>query len=115
MRGTEFANNGYRDGFSGLNNTEDSFKKSGTKVTVDTRKVHAVRSYFEWMPIRYVYETVLPWLNIVIDCWCGIDKPTLMTVCESGDHSKWANCWISLFSTPETTTAVSPTLVSLSS
>ncbi|KAK9435616.1 Alkaline phosphatase D-related protein [Metarhizium brunneum] len=48
----EFADNGYRDGFSGLNNTEDSFLKSGTKVTVDTRKVHAVRAYFEWMPIR---------------------------------------------------------------
>ncbi|KAG6030214.1 hypothetical protein E4U41_000155 [Claviceps citrina] len=48
----EFADNGYRDGFSGLNNTEDSFLKSGTKVSVDTRKVHAVRAYFEWMPIR---------------------------------------------------------------
>ncbi|KAG5948332.1 hypothetical protein E4U53_006314, partial [Claviceps sorghi] len=48
----EFADNGYRDGFSGLNNTEDSFLKSGFMVSVDTRKVHAVRSYFEWMPIR---------------------------------------------------------------
>ncbi|WXC51258.1 hypothetical protein QX201_010959 [Fusarium graminearum] len=48
----EFANNGYRDGFSGLNNTEDSFLKSGKKVSVDTRKVNAVRAYFEWMPIR---------------------------------------------------------------
>ncbi|TPX12916.1 uncharacterized protein E0L32_006796 [Thyridium curvatum] len=47
----EFANNGYRDGFSALNNTEDSFLK-GPKVTVDTRKVNAVRAYFEWMPIR---------------------------------------------------------------
>ncbi|KAG6006996.1 hypothetical protein E4U21_006516 [Claviceps maximensis] len=48
----EFSDNGYRDGFSGLNNTEDSFLKSGTMVSVDTRKVHAVRAYFEWMPIR---------------------------------------------------------------
>ncbi|WZH44332.1 PhoD-like phosphatase-domain-containing protein [Fusarium acuminatum] len=48
----EFANNGYRDGFSGLNNTEDSFLNVGPKVSVDTRKVNAVRAYFEWMPIR---------------------------------------------------------------
>ncbi|UNI16910.1 Alkaline phosphatase [Purpureocillium takamizusanense] len=52
----EFANNGYRDGFSGLNNTEESFlndgPKTGPKVTVDSRKVNAVRAYFEWMPIR---------------------------------------------------------------
>ncbi|KAM4054509.1 phoD-like phosphatase domain-containing protein [Hirsutella rhossiliensis] len=48
----EFSDNGFRDGFSGLNNTEDSFMKSGARVTVDTRKVNAVRAYFEWMPIR---------------------------------------------------------------
>ncbi|RCI15920.1 hypothetical protein L249_2835 [Ophiocordyceps polyrhachis-furcata BCC 54312] len=48
----EFANNGYRDGFSGLNNTEDSFLQTGRQVTVDSRKVNAVRAYFEWMPIR---------------------------------------------------------------
>ncbi|KJZ72285.1 hypothetical protein HIM_08326 [Hirsutella minnesotensis 3608] len=48
----EFANNGYRDGFSGLRNTEDSFLKTGAQVTVDSRKVNAVRAYFEWMPIR---------------------------------------------------------------
>ncbi|EQK97550.1 Alkaline phosphatase D-related protein [Ophiocordyceps sinensis CO18] len=48
----EFSDNGYRDGFSGLNNTEDSFLRAGAKVTVDTRKVNAVRAYFEWMPIR---------------------------------------------------------------
>lgn len=48
----EFANNGWKDGFSELNNTEDSFLKSGFKITVETRKAHAVRSYFEWMPIR---------------------------------------------------------------
>ncbi|KAJ4141603.1 hypothetical protein NW768_000818 [Fusarium equiseti] len=48
----EFANNGYRDGFSGLNNTEGSFSKDGRLVSVDSRKVNAVRAYFEWMPIR---------------------------------------------------------------
>ena len=49
---TEIANNGYKDGFSGLNNTEDSFMKNGIQISVDTRKVNAVRAYFEWMPIR---------------------------------------------------------------
>ncbi|KAL6356005.1 hypothetical protein LRP88_09590 [Fusarium phalaenopsidis] len=48
----EFADNGYRDGFSHMNNTEDSFLNEGPKVSVDTRKVNAVRAYFEWMPIR---------------------------------------------------------------
>ncbi|KAF4991861.1 hypothetical protein FDECE_13888 [Fusarium decemcellulare] len=48
----EFADNGYRDGFSGMNNTEESFLNDGPRVTVDTRKVNAVRAYFEWMPIR---------------------------------------------------------------
>ena len=51
---SEIANNGYRDGFSALNNTEDSFLNDGIRVSVDTRKVHAVRAYFEWMPIRQV-------------------------------------------------------------
>ncbi|GKT44510.1 alkaline phosphatase D [Colletotrichum spaethianum] len=48
----EFANNGYRDGFSGLNNTEESFLNDGPQVSVDSRKANAVRAYFEWMPIR---------------------------------------------------------------
>jgi len=47
----EIANNGYRDGFSALNNTEDSFIRDGG-VSVDQRKMNAVRAYFEWMPIR---------------------------------------------------------------
>ncbi|KAM7186370.1 alkaline phosphatase [Rhypophila sp. PSN 637] len=50
----EFANNGYRDGFSNMNNTEDSFRKDGIQVSVDQRKMNAVRAYFEWMPIRQV-------------------------------------------------------------
>jgi alkaline phosphatase D len=49
----EVSNNGYRDGSSGLNNTEDSFLKDG-RVSVDQRKMNAVRAYFEWMPIRQV-------------------------------------------------------------
>ncbi|KAI1203031.1 alkaline phosphatase-like protein [Nemania serpens] len=49
----EISNNGYRDGSSGLNNTEDSFYKNGG-VSVDQRKMNAVRAYFEWMPIRQV-------------------------------------------------------------
>ncbi|KAI0402802.1 alkaline phosphatase-like protein [Xylaria palmicola] len=49
----EVSNNGYRDGSSGLNNTEDSFIKNG-RVSVDQRKMNAVRAYFEWMPIRQI-------------------------------------------------------------
>ncbi|KAL8783705.1 MAG: hypothetical protein Q9213_004444 [Squamulea squamosa] len=50
----EVANNGYRDGFSALNNTEESFRNDGPNISVDQRKMHAVRAYFEWMPIRCV-------------------------------------------------------------
>lgn len=52
---TEVADNTYRDGSSELNNTEDSFIKDGG-VSVDQRKMNAVRAYFEWMPIRYVFD-----------------------------------------------------------
>lgn len=38
---------------SELNNTEESFIKDGG-VSVDQRKMNAVRAYFEWMPIRQV-------------------------------------------------------------
>ncbi|KAL8679396.1 MAG: hypothetical protein Q9186_004331 [Xanthomendoza sp. 1 TL-2023] len=50
----EVANNGYRDGFSALNNTEESFRNDGPSISVDQRKMNAVRAYFEWMPIRQV-------------------------------------------------------------
>ncbi|KAL8772471.1 MAG: hypothetical protein Q9209_002423 [Squamulea sp. 1 TL-2023] len=50
----EVANNAYRDGFSALNNTEESFRNDGPNISVDQRKLHAVRAYFEWMPIRQV-------------------------------------------------------------
>lgn len=43
----------YRDGQAELNNTEDSFLKSDG-ISVDQRKMNAVRAYFEWMPIRQV-------------------------------------------------------------
>ena len=49
----EVADNTYRDGSSELNNTEASFIMDGG-VSVDQRKLNAVRAYFEWMPIRYV-------------------------------------------------------------
>ena len=50
---TEVADNTYRDGMSRLNNTEASFIMDGG-VSVDQRKMNAVRAYFEWMPIRQV-------------------------------------------------------------
>jgi alkaline phosphatase D len=49
----EVADNTWRGGSSELNNTEESFIKSGG-VSVDQRKMNAVRAYFEWMPIRQV-------------------------------------------------------------
>ncbi|KAK0614930.1 PhoD-like phosphatase-domain-containing protein [Bombardia bombarda] len=54
----EVANNGYRDGFSALNNTEESFLNDGPSISVDQRKMNAVRAYFEWMPIRSVPDSV---------------------------------------------------------
>ena len=49
----EVADNTYRDGSAELNNTEDSFVKH-VGISVDQRKMNAVRAYFEWMPIRQV-------------------------------------------------------------
>ena len=49
----EVSDNTYRDGASHLNNTEESFVHDGG-VSVDQRKMNAVRAYFEWMPIRQV-------------------------------------------------------------
>ncbi|KAI0868066.1 PhoD-like phosphatase [Hypoxylon argillaceum] len=49
----EVADNTWRDGSSHLNNTEDSFIQDGG-VSVDQRKMNAVRAYFEWLPIRQV-------------------------------------------------------------
>ncbi|RYP18322.1 hypothetical protein DL766_008693 [Monosporascus sp. MC13-8B] len=50
----EISNNGYRDGSSGLNNTGGSFQNDGLGISVDQRKMNAVRAYFEWLPIRQV-------------------------------------------------------------
>jgi phosphodiesterase/alkaline phosphatase D-like protein len=47
----EVADNTWRAASSELNNTEDSFIKDGG-VSVNQRKMNAVRAYFEWMPIR---------------------------------------------------------------
>ncbi|EXJ87263.1 alkaline phosphatase [Capronia epimyces CBS 606.96] len=49
----EVGDNTYRDGSSWLNNTEASFVEDGG-VSVDQRKMNAVRAYFEWIPIRQV-------------------------------------------------------------
>lgn len=49
----EVADNTWRDGSSQLTNTEASFSRVG-RVSVDQRKMNAVRAYFEWMPIRQV-------------------------------------------------------------
>jgi alkaline phosphatase D len=49
----EVSDNTYRDGASELNNTESSFVSDGG-ISVDQRKMNAVRAYFEWMPIRQV-------------------------------------------------------------
>lgn len=35
-----------------MNNTEETFVNDGG-ISVDQRKMNAVRAYFEWMPIRY--------------------------------------------------------------
>ncbi|KAI1865129.1 hypothetical protein JX265_008176 [Neoarthrinium moseri] len=50
----EVANNVYRDGSSALNNTEESFRNDGPGISVDQRKMNAVRAYFEWVPIRQI-------------------------------------------------------------
>lgn len=55
---SEVADNTYRDGSADLNNTEASFIKDGG-VSVDQRKMNAVRAYFEWMPIRSVKRVKL--------------------------------------------------------
>ncbi|KAF1932826.1 uncharacterized protein M421DRAFT_250574, partial [Didymella exigua CBS 183.55] len=49
----EVSNNGCRDDSSVVNNTESSFFRIGG-VSVDQRKMDAVRAYFECMPIRQV-------------------------------------------------------------
>lgn len=48
----EVADNTYRDGSAALNNTEESFYQDGPGISVDQRKMNAVRAYFEWMPLR---------------------------------------------------------------
>ncbi len=47
LKPAQVADNTWRAGSSELNNTEDSFVKDGG-VSVDQRKMNAVRAYFEW-------------------------------------------------------------------
>jgi phosphodiesterase/alkaline phosphatase D-like protein len=65
----EVADNAYRDGSAELNNTEASFVADGG-VSVDQRKMNAVRAYFEWMPIRYVktpyHDKFYDWSDVTI-------------------------------------------------
>ncbi|OIW25400.1 PhoD-like phosphatase [Coniochaeta ligniaria NRRL 30616] len=49
----EVADNTWKAGSAHLNNSEDSFLNAGG-ISVDQRKMNAVRAYFEWMPIRQV-------------------------------------------------------------
>ncbi|KAE8147732.1 PhoD-like phosphatase-domain-containing protein [Aspergillus avenaceus] len=50
----EISDNTYRDGSAHLHNTEESFRKDGPRVSVDQRRMNAVRAYFEWMPLRQI-------------------------------------------------------------
>jgi alkaline phosphatase D len=61
------ADNTWKAGEAELNNTEDSFIKDGG-VSVDQRKMNAVRAYFEWMPIRQVEmdDNLRIWRNFEI-------------------------------------------------
>lgn len=63
----EVGDNVYRDGSSTMANNEESFTKSGG-VSVDQRKMNAVRAYFEWMPIRQVEmdDNLRIWRNFEI-------------------------------------------------
>ncbi|KAK1543601.1 PhoD-like phosphatase [Colletotrichum paranaense] len=49
----EVMDNPYRDGSAAMNNTEQSFIKDDG-ISVEARKMNAVRAYFEWMPLRQV-------------------------------------------------------------
>lgn len=60
------ANNGYRDGFSNMNNTESSFLKYGG-VSVDQRKMNAVRAYFEWVSNHASVKRRLVMTNLTAD------------------------------------------------
>jgi alkaline phosphatase D len=63
----EVADNTWRGSSSHLNNTESSFLGDGG-VSVDQRKMNAVRAYFEWMPLRQVEmdDNLRIWRNFQI-------------------------------------------------
>lgn len=79
---------GFQDGSSELNNTEASFISDGG-VSVDQRKMNAVRAYFEWMPIRSV---PLQCGSIPTDS--DVVKLRWTTICASGEASLLDRCWI---------------------
>ena len=61
------ANNAYRDGSSGMNNTEESFLNDSPQISVEQRKMNAVRAYFEWMPLRYIDASSLSrWQSLML-------------------------------------------------
>jgi alkaline phosphatase D len=47
----EVSDNTWRAGSSGMNNSEESFIADGG-ISVDQRKMNAVRAYFEWSELR---------------------------------------------------------------
>lgn len=87
--GVEIANNAYRDGSSGMNNTEESFLNDSPQISVEQRKMNAVRAYFEWMPLRYVVS----FLRLAVT---HLDTARLiwMMAFVSGATSRWVACLI---------------------
>lgn len=86
---SEIANNAYRDGSSGMDNTEESFLNDSPHISVEQRKMNAVRAYFEWMPLRYVVS----FLMLAIT---NMDTARLiwMMAFVSGATSRWVACLI---------------------
>lgn len=87
--GSEIANNAYRDGFSGMNNTEESFLNDSPHISVEQRKMNAVRAYFEWMPLRYVVSFLMLAITDV-----GVARLIWMMAFVSGATSRWVACLI---------------------
>ena len=88
--GLEIANNAYRDGSSGMNNTEESFLNDSPQISVEQRKMNAVRAYFEWMPLRYIVTSSLVLAITDVDT----ARLTWMMAFVSGATSRWVTCLI---------------------
>lgn len=87
--GSEIANNAYRDGSSGMNNTEESFLNDSPHISVEQRKMNAVRAYFEWMPLRYVVSFLMLAITNV-----DVARLIWMMAFVSGATSRWVACLI---------------------